>query len=492
MEIISEVASAIQSAKALKRRKAYLLNDNELAKVERLIKSTENAMTGLEELVEPARVDMALNYGQVRAGSRIMWIMRDSKKVGAALGRLQIANQMLQTQIIMMNGKAGKEDDDKQDQHQHHRRSYSGQGAPPPSYTQAVRDAMHERRQLSRRPRPASVAQDVAHEQPVEPAVPTAGTETGLSGSMNNVAEYIRYNEEVLATMSASNSSAREAFIPAVLTSPASGLSSPDNIYEMDGSLFAATSQRLFPESVGVQPTSRDLQSPLHLPNANEPPSLVPGRRRRPRYPNRPHTYGSFPDQVPSQIPASLLPGSRPHVSPTPGEAAPSTAGSSATAPLSAPTRENSSQPPTVVSSSPPADLQNIPRSLVLPLRQNPRSTSTSAVMESETLIPGHRRPIRLRWHEPVDDDNSPSRADTAMNFERPSGTLPSEPVTTSTPLATGQPQRNSHAARSLRRRSTSRMRSQQGEGIVRNGTARNRRSRQEWQIEQQLAGRET
>lgn len=488
LEVISEVASAISSAKVLKRRNPYFFDDNEIAKVDKLIKSTENAMAGLEELVEPARVDMALNYGQVKAGSRIMWIMRDSKKVGAALGRLHIANQMLQTQIIIMNGKAGKGNDDDEDQHKIHRRNDSDQGAPPPSYSQAVCDAMNERRQYPRRPKPASTPPNVPPDDPTEPPVPTANTDTGLLASMNNVADFIRYNEEVLAALSsASNSSSREAFIPAVLTSSPNDASSLDHIYEMDGSPPAATSQRPLPESVGVQPTSGDLRSPLNVPNPNEPPPLVPVRRSRPRYPSMAHTYGSFPNQTHAQIPATLLPGSRQYPLSALGVTAPGTAvNSSATAPSSAPTRETTPQPQAVVTSSPSADVQNVPTSLVLPQRHNPRSTSTSAIMESETVIPGHRRPIRLRWHEPVEDRNLSSDASRATNLERPSVALPSGQVPTSTIPATGQPQRNSHAVRSLHRRSTSHIRIQ-GERSAGSSTARNRQSRIEWQIAQQM-----
>lgn len=451
LETISQVASDIKSAKEFRCRKACLLGDNGTAKLDKVIKSTETAMAGLEELVEPARVDMAVNYGQVRVRTRIMWIMRDSNKVGAALGRLMIASGRLHSQMIMMNSKTRKDDDD------------DDQGPPPPSYLQATLDAMHERRQNFKRARPTSTPPILPYAQAVETPAPTAATTSGLSASINNVADFIRYNEEVFAALSSvPNSSPRNEFVPAVLISSLDRASSLDSICELNGPpSLAAESQRPLSESAGAQSTSAD---------ARPPPAPAP--RRRLRY---------SPDQTTSQIPASLLPGSRSHSLEIPSIPAPATAVlSSARALQSAPVISNSSQPQTVVSSSPSADMQNIPRSLSLTERQNPRSTSTSAIMESETLIPGHRRPMRLRWHEPVDDDDSQPRAGTPT-------VLPSGRVTASTDPATAQTQTNSRPVRGLRRRNTNHTGIHQGQRSIDNSTTRNRRSRLEWQVTQQM-----
>jgi hypothetical protein len=479
LETISQVASDIKSAKEFRRRKAYFLDDNEIAKFDKAIKNAETAMAGLEELVEPARVDMAVNYGQVKARSRIMWIMRDSNKVGAALGRLTIASVGLQSQMIMMTNKTRTDDGDENHHKNHHRRNDDDQGSPPPSYLQATLDAMHERRKSFKRARPTSTPPILPDAQPIEPPASTAATDSGLSASINNVADFIRYNEEVFATLSSvPNSSPRNELVPAVLISSLNRASSLDSICEMGGShSLAVESQRPLSESAGAQSTSADV-----------PPPPVPAPRNQLRYANRPLTNGYSPDQTPSRIPTILRPGSRPYALSTPSIPAPATAVYS-----SAPVISNSSQPQTVVSSSPSADMQNVPRSLVLPQRQNPRSTSTSAIMESETFIPGHRNPMLLRWHEPVDDDDDDdddgpqSRAGTATGLERPSGVLPSGRATASTDPATAQTQTNGRPVRNLRRRNTYRTGIHQGQKSTDNSTTRNRRPRLEWQVTQQL-----
>lgn len=475
LETISQVASDIKSAKEFRRHKAYFLDDNEIAKFDKVIKSTEAAMAGLEELVEPARVDMAVNYGRVRAGSRIMWIMRDSSKVGAALGRLTIASVRLQSQMIMMGPKTRADDDGEDQPKNYHRRNDDDQGPPPPSYLQATLDAMHERRQSFKRARPTSTPPILSDAQLIEPPVPTPAAASGLSASINNVADFIRYNEEVLAALSVPNSSSRNELIPAVLVSPLNHTGSLDSICETDGSSsLAAESQRPLSESAGAHSTLADVSPPP-----------VPAPRRRLRYANRPLTNGYSPDQTASRIPAILLPGPGQYALSTPNIPAPTTAVySSARALQSAPVISDSSQPQTVVSSSPSADMQNIPRSLVLPQRQNPHLTSTSAIMESETLIPGHRRPMRLRWHEPVDGDDSQPRAGTATGLEMPSGVLPSGQVTASTDPRTAQTPTNN---RSVRRRNTNRTGIHQGQMSTDNSTIRNRRSRLEWQVTQQM-----
>lgn len=479
LETISQVASDIKSAKEFRRRKACFLDDNEIAKFDKVIKSTETAMAGLEELVEPARVDMAVNYGQIGAGSRIMWIMRDSNKVGAALGRLTIASGRLQSQMIIMHSKTRTDDDDEDQPKNHHRRNASDQGPPPPSYLQATLDAMHERRQSFKRARPTSTPPILPSAQPIEPPPQTPATANGLSASINNVADFIRYNEEILATLSSvPNSSPRNELVPAVLVSSLNRTSPLDSICEMDSSPSpAAGPQRPLSESAGAQSTSADV-----------PPPPVPAPRIRLRYANRPLTNGYSPDQTASRIPSILLPGPRPYALSTPTIPAPTTAVYSSTRTQSAPVVSNSSRPQAAVFPSPSADMQIIPRSLVPPQPQSPRSTSTSAIMESETLIPGHKNPMRLRWHEPVGDDDSQPRAGTATGSERLSGVFPSGRVTAPTDPATAQTQANSCPVRGLRRRSTNRTGIHQGQRDTDNSTTRNRRSsRLEWQVTQQM-----
>jgi hypothetical protein len=93
---------------------------------------------------------------------------------------------------------------------------------------------------------------------------------------------------------------------------------------------------------------------------------------------------------------------------------------------------------------------------------------------------------MRLRWREPVDNDDLQPRAGTVTGSERPSGVFPSGRVTASTDPATAQTKTNSCPVRSLRRRNTSCTGINQGQRSTDDSTTRNRRSRVKWQVTQQ------
>ena len=88
LKTISQVLLDIQTARDLRNQKAGYLSDNEVICVDTTIKNTEEALAGLEALVERARVDMQLHGNTVRAPARIMWVMRDSGMANAALSRI--------------------------------------------------------------------------------------------------------------------------------------------------------------------------------------------------------------------------------------------------------------------------------------------------------------------------------------------------------------------------------------------------------------------
>ena len=70
-----------------------------LTRIDDAIRSTEDAVHSVQALTERARVDMVTRYGKVGTRSRILWVVRDSKKVQTALMRLAIANACLKTAI---------------------------------------------------------------------------------------------------------------------------------------------------------------------------------------------------------------------------------------------------------------------------------------------------------------------------------------------------------------------------------------------------------
>lgn len=102
LKTISQVLLDIETARKLRNQTACYLSDDDVKNVDIVIKNTEEALAGLEGLVERARVDMQLGGGTVSAPARIMWVMRDSGKANAALTRLSLTSQSLLSQVSMM------------------------------------------------------------------------------------------------------------------------------------------------------------------------------------------------------------------------------------------------------------------------------------------------------------------------------------------------------------------------------------------------------
>lgn len=209
LQTISDVVNDLKTARELQRQKADYLTDMDEIRIARAIHSAEEAMKGLQVLIERPRVDMETSFGGVRASSRILWVLRDSTKVQAVLSRLHLANQSLHSEIAMMRnirggGSYGCGNDDRC-------KCYHGSkspGAAPPSYLQATMDAMNERRLLNKarpsvctRRRPSQIEHPRSQPRSRLPTVASPqDDEEGVSASISNIADYFRVNEEMIAS----------------------------------------------------------------------------------------------------------------------------------------------------------------------------------------------------------------------------------------------------------------------------------------------------
>jgi len=448
LKTIRQVLSDLKTAKGLRRQKSFYLGVEDLNRVDQVIKNTEEAMSGLEVLVESARVDMAIDFARVGACSRIMWVIRDSNKVAAAMSRLGIASQSLHGEINMLRNVYArdaffsKEDDA-------YKRPWSqsaigfddhSQGPPPPTYLQATIDAMHERRMLhriasARRLSGINGADTTTHQQTLTSQARDSGDPYGTSASINNIAEYIRHNEEMLSAL------VPGAAIPyepraAIDVGVANIARDPDNISELE------------------------CPDPPPLPPKDRPTSFIMPRMPFAAPPVRPASavYTSLSPQ-PNSFGLTLLP--------TSGSAPPSM-------PNIRPTYAN-----------------------------KPRMISSTTLMGSTARLPGHRKTREVRWYDPADSAADVDQPNAQPENGTANGADEVIPVFSAANAATGTVGSNTTEGADLGRTQTRRRPPQlHNNGVVNmndadvsrndqkavNGSVRGRPSRLDWQVQQHRA----
>jgi len=269
LKTIRQVLDDLKTARDLRRQKSLHLSVKELNRVDRVIKNTEEAMAGLEVLVERARVDMAIGFNRVGACSRMLWVMRDSNKVAAAMSRLDIACQSLHGEISMLRFAHKGSSVFAEDDNDCKRLSSGygttvgdgGHGPAPPSYLQATIDSMHERRLLHRlsSARKQSTTYSGHLSLPEQDPIMhsrCSGDADGLSASVDNIGRYIRHNEEMLSVFAPDVPASRETR-SALFVSMAQPDATRGNISELYGDSPSA--------SLSV-PAARDQPTPFSVP----------------------------------------------------------------------------------------------------------------------------------------------------------------------------------------------------------------------------------
>lgn len=221
LDTISQVTADVKHAKALRRRKSRLLDQEEKETIDRTIQNTEKALAGLEALVEQPRVDMITNADRIGIRSRVMWTMRDATSVPVALARLGVMIGALNREIVIMRG---RED-----------RGFDGDmlgkdsKAPPPPY-QAIRKTLHLRRQSTKKSPTLPVS-------PVEQLSPMTEIDprNSWTGGMSHPWSSVSNSEGILSPVSQLD---RNLLSPA--SQPERDQLSP--VPEVDGPLISAPS----------------------------------------------------------------------------------------------------------------------------------------------------------------------------------------------------------------------------------------------------------
>ena len=385
LKTISQVLTDLKTARVLRNETAASLNNDDLSRVDQVIRGTEEAMAGLEKLVERARVDMSVhnNDRTVRAQSRVMWVMRESTRVGAALNRLTIASQSLHTEMNMMRlvkhvpvyGQAVLDTMPKPFWNQSQFDSYQ------PQHLQDTLLALKERREFFSHRHSLSRSSTTTQRLPQtsfglgHPSPAPLRDDTAATASIINVTDYIQQNESILSSLAPDLSAGpRNDLIPAIIIDPQDETNTGTMLIELDG----GTPTR-------IQPEPRTYS--MSVPNLPFPTMAgAPGS-------------ASVANLVPRLDRLSLTPDS------------------------SSSTRRRSALPPNASSTNTSSRLLSRER------------MPSSGIMQSTTVIPGQRRPRRLQWLEPGEEASlgspvSEARAQTQAQQQITDldGTPPDEP----------------------------------------------------------------
>ena len=464
LETISQVKSDIRSAKEKRNCIAKSWQANELADMDKAIEAVELALAGLEKLVEPARVDMKLNHGQIGAWRKLMWVLRDSKSVLATSSRLMLAHSRFQNQMLMaslspMMGREASLGDE---------RKCTGDTTfkqPPPPYDhrqQATKLAIHERRQTWR---PASTrhttSTDPYHRRapsgvdapnifPPNSAALPEPEHTSMPNLLGH-GETLATSAPVRRWHTSSATPVPEFFSDPALTDPlpttrqARTAPSPE------------VPQFQYPMPMVSELDSLPISSPTRRHQVQGPAEIVAVGR-----------YGNSDPQILNDIAPSTPNVER--LSPPPAY---SSLASSVMAGLNQSDERGSYAlaGPNIVE-----PLVSLTQGHGRPVDRRHRPSPSPSIMNTQRAVAGHRRPLQVRWQEPADEDEDAERA----------GSPPSSPPAEAVVGAGTQATSESRPARSRSQRPLRHPgeRRQSFRRVPDNSGVRVR-SRSEWQVDQ-------
>lgn len=392
IKTVEQVSRELKSALLLRKQISQTAGNDVLTRLTEAIDNTEDSIRGVQGLIERARVDMSTRYGRVGARARIIWVVRDSKKVGIALTRLAISNgclksavdDVVRTQISITHVT----------NHVHSKsQSISGSGyihniGVPPSYEQAINAGMHERRQLKDRRKSISrSASTYSRSEQRDRPISTLGA----------FVNYVRENEETLLSLegisvaaSLIDSSNEQCEIRKCYELEANEVRAPQpNVNRSTPQGFGASNigppERVTPPlqvSTGLTTHEPTRPSPPPPPPSRPPPSVP--------YPLSPASEPTTPSiqQPPiARTPTVLRPGSR-----TYNLSAQSLSDSKIDVRFRE-LRRHAHEPPAAWRAKEAVKTRKAP-------------TLSTNSMESEVLIPGQKKPMQIRWQEPSDDED--------------------------------------------------------------------------------------
>ncbi|KAI7214146.1 hypothetical protein KC333_g6197 [Hortaea werneckii] len=81
----------LDMGRKLRRQKSDLFDTDEKTIIDVDSNDAEKAVNSVAGLIEPARADMQVYGGRIRANTRIIWVVRDSAHIAVSLSKLNIA-----------------------------------------------------------------------------------------------------------------------------------------------------------------------------------------------------------------------------------------------------------------------------------------------------------------------------------------------------------------------------------------------------------------
>lgn len=107
LDSTKHVFDNLSFARALRAQKSQHLSDTERSWIDGILGNTDKTLDNVRALIEPARVDMQTNFGNVGFVNRSLFVFRDSPKVQTNLARLTIASGSLDNVLGILLSRPG-------------------------------------------------------------------------------------------------------------------------------------------------------------------------------------------------------------------------------------------------------------------------------------------------------------------------------------------------------------------------------------------------
>lgn len=108
LKTVEQVSGQLRDATALRRQKSTLFTKFEKRMIDDNIKFTQEAISLVATLVEPARADLEVSGGSIRFPTRVLFVLRDSPRIQVCLTQLGIASQSLNRDLTLLCGREGR------------------------------------------------------------------------------------------------------------------------------------------------------------------------------------------------------------------------------------------------------------------------------------------------------------------------------------------------------------------------------------------------
>jgi hypothetical protein len=193
LKTVDQVTSDLGFARTLRRKKSSLLTRLEKELIDATLRHTDEAVSRVAALAEPARADMDVSRGQIKFQTRLLCILRDSPRMQICLTQLGIAHQSLSRDLGTLCAR--------QTQPPAHTNA-SVMLPPPPTYDEAM--FISEQRQRNVRKRASALSNNIRAQTksvspPAEPELPPFDS-SGESAEMGTGVDFGASVSDVLVS----------------------------------------------------------------------------------------------------------------------------------------------------------------------------------------------------------------------------------------------------------------------------------------------------